>query len=130
MKIIIAGSRTFTDYKKLCEVCDQILQDQNNIEIVSGAYYRGADKLGEKYATEKGLKLTKFPADWKRFGRAAGPKRNEQMANYADALVAFWDGKSRGTKNMIDLAEQLGLHLIINCYKKHSKTSNINNQFK
>jgi len=91
MKLIIAGSRTFTNYKKLCEVCDQILQDQTDVEIVSGAYYKGADFLGEKYAAEKGFQLTKFPADWKRFGRAARPKRNKQMAIYAAALIAFWD---------------------------------------
>jgi len=78
MKLIIAGSRTFTDYKKLCQICDNILQDQTNIEIVSGAYYKGADKLGEQYA------------------KAAGSKRNQKMANYADTLIAFWDGKSRG----------------------------------
>ena len=116
MKLIIAGTRMFTDYKKLCEECDTILQDQTNIEIVSGAYYRGADKLGELYAKQRGYKITRFPADWKRFGRAAGPKRNLQMANYADTLIAFWDGKSRGTKNMIDLAGQLGLHLKINFF--------------
>ena len=116
MKIIIAGTRTFTNYQKLKQTCDYFLQDQTNIEIVSGAYYRGADKLGEQYAKERGYKLTKFPADWNKYGKAAGPKRNEQMADYADALIAFWDGKSRGTKNMIDLAEQLGLKLIINCY--------------
>ncbi|PHS51899.1 MAG: hypothetical protein COB01_08845 [Lutibacter sp.] len=109
MKLIIAGSRNFTDYKKLCEICDNILQDQTDVEIVSGAYYKGADLLGEKYAVEKGFLLTKFPADWKRFGRAAGPKRNEQMANYADALIAFWDGKSKGTKHMIELAKQYGV---------------------
>jgi len=56
--------------------CDQILQDQTNVEIVSGAYYKGADLLGEKYANEKGHHLTQFTADWKRFGKAAGPKRN------------------------------------------------------
>jgi len=115
MKLIIAGSRTFTDYKKLCEVCDQILQDQTDVEIVSGAYYKGADLLGEKYAAERGFRLTKFPADWKRFGRAAGPKRNEQMANYADALIAFWDGKSKGTKHMIEVAKCRGLKVAI-CY--------------
>ena len=113
MKIIIAGGRNFTDYKKLCKTCDQILQDQTDLEIVSGAYYKGADKLGEKYAAEKGFKLTKFLADWNKLGRAAGPKRNEQMANYADALIAFWDGKSRGTKNMIELAENRGLKINI-----------------
>ena len=69
------GTRTFTDYKKLCKVCDHLLQDQNNIEIVSGSYYRGADKLGEQYAKERGYKLTKFPADWNKYGKAAGPKR-------------------------------------------------------
>ena len=116
MKIIIAGSRTFTDYKKLCAQCDKILQDQNTIEIVSGAYYKGADKLGEKYAAEKGFKLTKFPADWNRFGRAAGPKRNKQMANYADVLIAFWDGKSRGTKNMIEVAKSNHLNVFIYNY--------------
>tara|TARA_R110001583_G_scaffold73456_1_gene204378 strand:+ start:210 stop:575 length:366 start_codon:yes stop_codon:yes gene_type:complete len=113
MKIIIAGSRNFTNYQKLCEVCDQILQDQTNIEIVSGAYYKGADKLGEQYAKERGCNLKKFPADWERFGRAAGPKRNEQMAIYANALIAFWDGESLGTKNMIELAECRGLNVFI-----------------
>ena len=113
MKLIIAGSRTFTNYKKLREVCNNILQDQTDIEIVSGAYYRGADKLGEKYAAERGFRLTKFPADWKRYGKAAGPKRNEQMANYADTLVAFWDEKSRGTKHMIEVAKHKGLNVYI-----------------
>ena len=109
MKLIIAGGRNFTDYKKLCQICDNILQDQTNIEIVSGAYYKGADKLGEQYAKERGCKIKQFPADWKRFGRAAGPKRNEQMANYADVLIAFWDGNSKGTKHMIELAKQARL---------------------
>ncbi|GGK56084.1 MULTISPECIES: DUF2493 domain-containing protein [Flavobacteriaceae] len=116
MKIIISGSRNFTNYQKLCEACDQFLQGQNSIEIVSGAYYKGADKLGEQYAKERGFLLTKFPADWKRFGRAAGPKRNEQMANYADALIAFWDGKSRGTKNMIEVAKSNHLNVFIYNY--------------
>ena len=100
MKLIIAGGRNFTNYQKLTETCDTILRDQTNIEIVSGTS-KGADQLGEKYAKQKGYKLTKFPADWNKFGKAAGPIRNQQMANYANALIAFWDGKSKGTKNMI-----------------------------
>ncbi len=116
MKLIIAGSRNFTNYKKLCEVCDQILQDQTNIEIVSGAYYKGADKLGEQYAKEHNYPIKQFPADWKRFGRASGPKRNEQMANYADALIAFWDGRSAGTKHMIQVAKSRNLKIKIFFY--------------
>ncbi|SNR78370.1 Protein of unknown function [Lutibacter agarilyticus] len=112
MKLIIAGSRTFTNYQKLKQICGHFLQDQNNIEIVSGTC-RGADQLGEQYAKERGYKLTQFPADWKRYRKAAGPKRNEQMANYADALIAFWDGESKGTKNMIDLAKQNNLKVRI-----------------
>ena len=116
MKIIIAGGRNFTDYQTLIKFCNLILQDQTEIEIVSGAYYKGADLLGEKYAQEKGYKLTQFPANWKRYGKAAGPKRNEQMANYADALIAFWDGKSKGTKHMIELAKSKNLKINICFY--------------
>ena len=113
MKTIIAGSRNFTDYKKLSEVCDQFLQDQTDIEIVSGGYYKGADKLGIQYAKERGYKITQFPANWEKYGKAAGPKRNEQMANYADALIAFWNRKSKGTKHMIELAKQANLKIEI-----------------
>jgi len=116
MKLIIAGGRNFNNYKKLCKVCDQVLQDQINIEIVSGAYYKGADKLGEQYAKERGYKITRFPANWNKYGKAAGPKRNQQMANYTDALIAFWDGKSKGTKHMIELAKQANLKIKISYY--------------
>ena len=110
MKIIIAGSRNFTDYKKLCKTCDHLLQYQTEIEIVSGTA-RGADRLGEQYAREKGYPMKQFSADWNKYGKAAGPIRNQQMANYADALITFWNGKSRGTKNMIDLAKEIGLKI-------------------
>ena len=106
MKIIIAGSRNFNNYQKLKQECDKFLQDYKNIEIVSGAHYKGADKLGEQYASEKKIKIIKFPADWIKYGKPDGPKRNKQMAIYADALIAFWDGKSKGTKNIIQLAKQ------------------------
>ncbi|MBG7631299.1 MAG: DUF2493 domain-containing protein [Bacteroidetes bacterium] len=110
MKLIIAGSRNFNDYKKLCKICDHLLQNQANIEIISGAA-RGADQLGEKYASEKGYSIKQFPANWNKYGKAAGPKRNEQMANYANTLIAFWDGKSKGTKHMIDMAKQANLNV-------------------
>ncbi|MFA5297605.1 MAG: DUF2493 domain-containing protein [Lutibacter sp.] len=108
IKVIIAGGRTFEDYDKLCQVCDDFLKNYSNIEIVSGAY-KGADLLGELYANERNYPIKQFPADWRRYGKSAGQKRNQEMANYADALIAFWDGKSKGTKNMIDLATKAGL---------------------
>ncbi len=110
IKVIIAGGRNFDDFNKLCQVCDEFLQDQNDIEIVSGAC-KGADFLGEKYAAERNYPIKQFPADWRRYGKSAGLKRNTEMAAYADALIAFWDGESKGTKHMIDLATQAGLKL-------------------
>ena len=108
MKIIIAGGREFNDYDLLCQNCDKALSLQTEIEIVSGTA-NGADKLGEQYANEKGYLIKQFPADWDKYGKSAGYKRNEEMAKYADALIAFWDGKSKGTKHMIDLAKRYEL---------------------
>jgi len=112
MKLIIAGGRNFTNYKQLAQECNQFLNGQTNIEIVSGTC-RGADLLGEQYAKERGYKIAQFPADWNKYGKSAGPKRNQQMANYADALIAFWNGKSRGTKHMIEMAKQFKLRMTI-----------------
>ncbi|MGV8944901.1 MAG: DUF2493 domain-containing protein [Lutibacter sp.] len=114
IRVIIAGGRNYEDYHKLCQVCDDFLKNESNIEIVSGAY-KGADLLGELYAKERNYPIKQFPADWRRYGKSAGLKRNTEMANYADALIAFWDGKSKGTKNMIELAISQGLKIQI-CY--------------
>jgi hypothetical protein len=84
------------------------LVNQKDVEIVSGTA-AGADTLGERYAQEKGYEVKKFPAQWDLYGKSAGYKRNQQMAEYADGLIAFWDGKSRGTKHMIDIATNKGL---------------------
>ncbi len=116
-KLIIAGGRDFNDYDLLVKTCDHMLSNKthDNIEIVSGNA-NGADKLGEKYAIEKGYKLTLFPADWITHGRSAGPIRNKQLSEYGDALIAFHDGVSKGTKNMIDLATQRNLKIKIQKY--------------
>jgi hypothetical protein len=112
MKVIIAGSRVFNDYKRLCSVCDYMLQNQKEIEIVSGTAL-GADILGEKYAQEHGYEIKRFQAEWNKFGKSAGYKRNEEMAKYADALIVFWNGSSKGTKHMINLAKQYNLKIKI-----------------
>lgn len=98
----------------LKEKCDYFLQGEKkkDVVIISG-YASGADALGERYAQERGSLLETFPADWKVHGKAAGPIRNTKMAEVADALIAFWDGKSRGTKNMIDTATKRGLKVAV-----------------
>lgn len=117
-RVIIAGGRSFSDYERLKRVMDHLLsKTKEEIVIVCGKA-RGADSLGEQYAKEKGYEVRYFPADWKGLGKSAGYKRNEQMAQNADALVAFWDGQSRGTKHMIDLAGKYGLDVRVVKYVK------------
>ena len=111
MKVIIAGSRNFNDYNLLKSSCDNLLTQFTNIEIVSGTA-RGADKLGERYAREKGYSIKEFPANWN-LGKSAGYFRNDEMAKYSDMLIAFWDGTSKGTKHMIDLANKRGIKVEI-----------------
>lgn len=103
LKVIIAGSRSFSDYRLLSDKCDKALLRHKEIQIVSGTA-KGADSLGERYANDRNYNVIRFPADWDKLGKSAGYIRNEQMAKYADCLIAFWDGKSKGTKHMIDLA--------------------------
>ena len=113
-KVIIAGCRDFNDYELLKEKCDYFLQDEKkeDVVIISG-HASGADALGERYAQERGFLLETYPADWKAHGRAASPIRNAKMASVAHALIAFWDGKSRGTKNMIETARKYNLKVAV-----------------
>lgn len=119
IRIIIAGSRSFDNYDKLCKEVDEFISMQmffaglgayksKEVEIVSGGA-RGADKLGERYAKEHNLRLKIFPADWDKYGKRAGYIRNTEMAEYANCLIAFYDGKSKGTAHMIDLAPKYDL---------------------
>ena len=104
--VIIAGSRGFKDYQKLKSSCDKILSEKaktHRIIIISGTA-SGADSLGERYAEERGYDVIRFPADWEKYGKSAGYRRNAEMARNADALIAFWDGNSRGTRHMIEIA--------------------------
>lgn len=110
MKTIIAGSRDIMDkYVVSWAVHDSIFKVT---EIVSGGA-RGVDRLGEDYAEERGIPLKICPANWTKFGRAAGYIRNEEMAKYADALIAVWDGESKGTGHMIDLAHKHNLEVYV-----------------
>jgi hypothetical protein len=117
MKIVVAGSRNFDDYQRLKSVLNELIGDtqKENIEIVSGTA-NGADKLGEKYASETGLKVVRFPANWDLYGRRAGYLRNVEMAKYGTHCVCFWDGVSKGTSHMINIAKNEGLELKIVMY--------------
>jgi hypothetical protein len=108
MRVIIAGSREFTDYEMLKRCVEQAVQENKLeiTEIVSGKAH-GADTLGEQYAKEKGIPVKEFPADWDKFGKSAGYIRNEQMAKYADWLIAFWRPDCKGTTNMIKIMRDL-----------------------
>lgn len=105
-KIIIAGSRSFRNYRLLENIMDDVVKKAKlksyEVEIISGTAY-GADQLGEDYAEDNELIIHRFPADWNQFGKQAGFIRNKQMAKFCDAAVIFWDGKSKGTLNMIEL---------------------------
>lgn len=122
-RIIIAGSRGFTNYKLLTQVLSQYINgmETSEIEIISGTA-RGTDQLGEQFAKENNLKLTRFPADWSKYGKSAGYIRNSKMAEYAaqeyGVLFAFWDGESRGTQHMINLAKKAKLDVKITLYEK------------
>lgn len=100
-RVVIAGTRTFSDYGLLCRVADSLLRDRHPDIIIISGECRGADKLGEQYAGDRGYPVERFPADWKTLGRSAGPIRNRQMAEACDGAIVFWDGHSQGTKTMI-----------------------------
>jgi len=108
MKTVIAGSRAFENISLMREELSDI--DFEITEVISGTA-KGADTLGEKWAYENNVALKRIAPDWRKFGRSAGVIRNEEMAKCADALVAFWDGESRGTKHMIGIAKEYGLKI-------------------
>lgn len=109
-KVVIAGCRDYNNYseaKEYIDCCISEIRKKYTIVIISGCC-SGTDKLGEKYAEENGFNIERCPAEWRKYGRSAGPKRNRIMADKADYIICFWDGQSRGTKSMIEYAKQIG----------------------
>lgn len=110
MKVIIAGTRDFDNRDEVFKAIEQSGFDIT--EVVLGA--SGAvDLWGQDWAIGNRMPYKLFPPDWKQYGRAAGPIRNQLMAEYADALIAVWDGKSPGTKNMIMFAKEYKLKIYV-----------------
>lgn len=110
MRTIIAGSRGCTDMDHLlravqhCGWCPTV--------VLSGTA-RGADRLGEEWAEKNNVPIERYPANWEGQGKKAGIIRNAYMADRAEALIALWDGASRGTENMIQIAKHRGLRVYI-----------------
>ncbi len=107
-RVVIAGCRDYDNYKEAKEYIDFCISNIRKIStivIVSGGA-SGADAIGERYAKENGFRLEKYPADWNKYGKSAGPMRNEKMAKICDYVICFWDKKSPGTKSMIEFAKK------------------------
>jgi len=117
MKVIIAGSRTFDDYglvKKFIVEAGKRRKIFPRIVFCGGAI--GVDELGARWAEENDIPVIMFPADWATHGKAAGPIRNSEMLKEADALIAIWDGVSRGTADMIRKAREKGIPVYLKLF--------------
>lgn len=105
MKVVIAGSRTFNHtepyyMRELEKLVQRFEDDYGTITMVVSGGARGPDKLGEMWARSNDVHLAKFPAQWDLHGKAAGPIRNQEMGEFADAAIIMWDGVSSGAKHM------------------------------
>ncbi len=129
LRIIVAGGRDFQNYNLLSSTLETYIREmqsmnisENQIVFISGTA-RGADTLGEQFARQQNYIVKQFPANWNLFGKRAGYIRNEQMAKYSVAngnrgvLFAFWDGQSKGTKHMIELARKYSLEVHVINYE-------------
>jgi len=112
MKIIVAGSRNIKDTKETYGFIYRELNRHKHLTLISGAA-QGADRLGERVATDMGVNVLKFPAEWDKHGKKAGILRNIEMSKEADMLIALWDGKSRGTRHMIQAMLDLKKQVIV-----------------
>lgn len=118
--LLVVGSRTCNNYNQFCEVMNACIRpiSTNNITIISGGA-KGADTLARRFAIDRGYEFREFLADWNKFGKSAGYKRNEQMheflkANFSNrGCIAFWDGTSRGTSHNFDLTTKYNTQLIV-----------------
>lgn len=111
MKTIIAGSREGFTIEDVYKAWD--FSGFGISEVVSGGA-RGVDRLGEQWAKEQDVPIKRFIPDWNGpLGKAAGHARNRDMGDYSEALIALWDGQSKGTKGMIDYAKKKGLQVYV-----------------
>lgn len=114
-RVIVAGSRNFQNYPLLSKELDKI---QSKIGTIVCGDAKGADEMGARYGKIHNIPVKHFPADWGKWGQSAGFIRNKEMADYADSLVAFWDGASTGTKDMIEKMQKQGKEVKVIYFNK------------
>ncbi|BBI30159.1 DUF2493 domain-containing protein [Acanthamoeba castellanii medusavirus] len=115
INVAIVGGRDFADKTRLYEVMDELAL-KHEIACVVGGGATGADSLGAEWAKDRGIATRVFIPEWKKHGRKAGILRNGQIVDAADMLVAFWDGKSPGTRNSVQRAEKKGIPVVKEFY--------------
>lgn len=109
MKLIVAGGRDFTDTNRMIAELQKLVESgeiTDSPELVCGMA-RGADMLAYSLWANNKMPIHNFPANWDKYGKSAGYRRNQEMGEFADAAVCFWDGNSKGTKHMIDIMQKL-----------------------
>lgn len=106
MKVAVVGSRTFSNRDLLFEKLDELQRVHGGFDLIVSGGATGADALAEEYALARQIEVMVLEADWKRYGRGAGPMRNQEIVKAADVVVAFWNGESRGTANTIEIARR------------------------
>ena len=118
MKTIVAGSRSIENYEEVKKAIENAAKKGIVItELVSGCAI-GVDRLGEKYALESGIPIERHPADWDKYGKSAGYKRNAEMVKVSEALILIWDGMSNGSRNTLKLANERGLAVHVHLVQK------------
>jgi hypothetical protein len=117
VKLTIVGSRDFNDYEYLKSTIEQEFENKQ-IELIISGGANGADKLAERYAAEHNIPTKIVYPDWKKYGKKAGPMRNEEIINESDTVLAFWDRQSRGTKSSINLSKRYKKRLIVKSFNK------------
>lgn len=115
MKLIVAGGRDFVDTNRMIEELQKLVNSGNIPEcpeLVCGMA-RGADMLAYSLWANNKMPIHSFPANWDKYGKSAGYRRNQEMGEFADAAICFWDGNSKGTKHMIDIMNKLNKSVYI-----------------
>lgn len=116
-RVLVCGGVDFDNKELFYEKMKQLVKLD---DIIVSGHAKGADTFAEEYAKDFNMKTRIFPAEWKKYGRAAGPIRNKQMLDFVKennpVVIAFWNGKSRGTKNTVETARKIGIEPIIISY--------------